>query len=69
MQYKNIFISCLVFSTLSPLLVTAIDTTTSGRILDNFKENEYKILFETLPINQTGSEALLEHEYRMNGLE
>lgn len=69
MQYKNIFISCLVFSALSPLLVTAIDTTTSGRILDNFKESEYKILFETLPINQTGSEALLEHEYRMNGLE
>lgn len=69
MQYKNIIISSVVLTTLSPFLATAIDTTTSGRILDNFKEGEYKILFETLPINQTGSEALLEHEYRMNGLE
>lgn len=69
MKYKNIIISTVVLATLSPFLATAIDTTTSGRILDNFKEGEYKILFETLPINQTGSEALLEHEYRMNGLE
>lgn len=69
MHYKALSSSIFIFLIVSPILATAIDTTTSGRILDNFKEAEYKILFETLPMNQTGSEDLLEHEYRMNGLE
>lgn len=69
MQTKHIFLSFLFCSAVSPIFVSAIDTTTSGRILDNFKEQEYALLFETLPFNQTGSEDLLENEYRMNGLE
>ncbi len=51
------------------MIATAIDTTTSGRIFDSFKEEEYTILFEDLPFNHTGSEDLLKNEYRMNGLD
>ncbi len=51
------------------MIATAIDTRTSGRIFDSFKEEEYTILFEDLPFNHTGSEDLLKNEYRMNGLD
>ena len=69
MQYKNIFITSLIFSIAYPLFALALDPTLSGRMLENFKEGEYKILFETLPFGQTGSSDLLQNEYRMNGLE
>ena len=69
MQYNNIFITSLIFSIAYPLFALALDPTPSGRMLENFKEGEYKILFETLPFGQTGSSDLLQNEYRMNGLE
>jgi murein DD-endopeptidase MepM/ murein hydrolase activator NlpD len=50
-------------------LTVAIDTTTSGRILDNFKETQEEILFESLPFTETGANDILAHEYKMNGLD
>lgn len=49
--------------------VVAIDTTVSGRILDNFKDSQEEILFESLPFTETGANDILTHEYKMNGLE
>ncbi len=69
MQYKNIFLTTLILSTLSPLLVLAINPSNSTRVLENFKEVEHKILFETIPFSRSGSTELLQNEYRMNGLE
>ena len=69
MNIRYILISSLVFGSLTPLLTTAIDQTTSGRILDTFKDKHYTILFDTLPFSQSGSDELLEYEYRINGLE
>ncbi len=69
MQYKTLLFSWITFLALSPLLVTAIDKTTSWRILDTFKKEEQNILFETLPFDHSGSTELLRHEYAMNGLD
>ena len=46
----------------------AIDTRNSGRILDNFKEKQEEILFESLPFTETGANDVMIHEYTMNGL-
>lgn len=59
----------LIFSILSPIAGTAIDTTTSGRILDNFKNQQEEILFESSPIEVVDSNKILEQEYAMNGLD
>lgn len=47
----------------------ALDPTTGWRVIDNFKKEEYAILFENMPFDQSGSVELLKHEYTMNGLE
>ena len=36
-----------------PLIVLGIDPATSGRILDAFKKEEYAILFEEAPFDQS----------------
>ena len=63
------FLIIFVFSFLSPTLGNAIDQTTSGRILDNFKEKQEEILFESAPLDITDASKVLEQEYAMNGLE
>lgn len=45
------------------------DTSNSARVLDNFKKEEYAILFENASLKWTGSNDVLEKEYIMNGLE
>lgn len=47
----------------------AVDPVTTGKIVDNFKTQHEKILFESLPFTATGANEVLEYEYRMNGLE
>lgn len=63
---RTIFISVLA---LLPTLGQAIDTTTSGRIIDRFKEQQSQILFESLPFSESWSSLILENEYAMNWLE
>lgn len=61
-----VLITCLSFAVTSSY---AIDPTTTGRIIDNFKTRHEKILFESLPFTATGANEVLEYEYRMNGLD
>ena len=63
------FTILFVISYLSPTIGSAIDTTTSGRILDNFKAQQADILFESAPFEITDASKILEDEYAMNGLE
>ena len=56
-------------SYLSPTIGNAIDTTTSGRILDNFKAQQEEILFDSSPIETVDAGNLLQQEYAINGLE
>ena len=69
MRYSYFLHFLVVSIILSPILVIAIDTKTSGRILDTFKKEEYELLFETIPFDNSGSHELLEHEYLMSGLD
>ncbi len=69
MNHTHIIISGALFCGILPILASAIDTTTSGRIFDTFKQEEYAILFENTPFNLSGSEDILKNEYRMNGLD
>ena len=61
--------SIILAIALIPSLGVALDPTTSGRIIDNFKEQQSEILFESLPFAQSGADILLENEYAMNWLE
>ncbi len=63
------FTILFVISYLSPTIGSAIDTTTSGRILDNFKAQQADILFESAPFDITDASSVLKEEYAMNGLE
>ena len=63
------FTILFVISYLSPTIGSAIDTTTSGRILDNFKAQQEDILFESAPFELQDASKILEDEYAMNGLE
>lgn len=54
---------------LVPLGSWAIDRSTAGRILDDFKDRQEEILFQTIPFTETGANDLLIHEYTMNWLE
>lgn len=47
----------------------ALNTASSGRVVDNFKARHEKILFESLPFSASGTNEILEYEYRMNGLD
>jgi hypothetical protein len=60
------FTVLFVISYLSPSIGSAIDTTTSGRILDNFKAQQEEILFESAPFEIADASKILEQEYAMN---
>lgn len=47
----------------------AIDTSQSGRILDDFKERQKDILFDTNSFGGTGANDIIEQEYVMNWLD
>lgn len=70
---KKIFSSILLIlfsiSYLSPTTGIAIDLANSGRILDNFKERQEEVLFDSAPLDITDASKILEQEYTMNGLE
>ncbi len=59
----------LLFSGFSPSF--AINTGSSARIINNFKAQEKRMLFESLPFSASsqGANDFLEQEYRINGLE
>ena len=63
------FTVLFVVSYLSPSIWSAIDTTRSGRILDNFKSQQEEILFESSPVDIADASSVLEQEYAMNGLQ
>lgn len=67
--FHTTFLIIFILSFLSPTTGVAIDPTTSGRILDNFKEKQEEILFESSPLDITDASKVLEQEYAMNGLE
>jgi murein DD-endopeptidase MepM/ murein hydrolase activator NlpD len=72
MRFHHIhtYISGIIALTLIvPFGSLAIDRTTAGRILDNFKDKQQEILFESVPFTETGANDLLIHEYTMNWLE
>lgn len=69
MTYRILIRSSLILFALTPVLVLGIDPTTSGRIIDAFKREEYAMLFETLPFDQDGSVEVYEKEYILHGLE
>jgi hypothetical protein len=66
--FSTTFLILFTLSYLSPTIGSAIDTRTSGRILDNFKAQQADILFESAPIEITDASKILEQEYAMNGL-
>jgi hypothetical protein len=57
-----LFLSCLTV----PFLAFGIDPTTSGRIIDAFKKQEYAILFETFPFDHHDANEVYEKEYILN---
>lgn len=63
---STVFTLLFVISYLSPTIGSAIDTTTSGRILDNFKAQQADILFESSPFEIHDASKILEDEYAMN---
>lgn len=65
LKTTSIIFLCLM----APSIGVAIDTTTSGRIIDRFKEQQKEILFESLPFTESGANMILEHEYAKNWLE
>ena len=69
MKYKYFILSAALFTSLMPLVVIGIDPTTSGRIIDNFKKEQYAILFENLPFDQSWMTEIYEKEYILNWLD
>jgi len=69
MTYKSFFISGTLFFALSPILVIGMDPTTSGRIIDTFKREQYTILFENQSFDQSGANEIFEKEYILYGIE
>ena len=69
MNKKTVFF--LVTATTLSYLTTsfALDSTRSGAIVDNFKDRQKAILFDTMPFTESGINDILEQEYRMNGLD
>lgn len=69
MSYRSYLIALSILTLFVPLFVVGIDPTTSGRIIDAFKREEYAMLFENLPFDQSGSSDIYAREYTLNGLE
>lgn len=68
---KKIILITSLFATAS-LGITAsyaLDPNATGKMIDNFKARQEKILFESLPFTASGVNDVLEQEYKMNGLE
>ena len=63
------FLIIFSVSFLSPTIGIAIDATTSGRILDTFKEKQEDILFNSAPLDIVDANKILEQEYAIKGLE
>lgn len=61
--------SIILVVALIPSIGVAIDPSTSGRIIDRFKEQQSELLFESLPFTDSGAEMILQNEYAMNWLE
>ncbi len=51
-----------------PVGSSAIDRISASRMLDNFKEKNKEILFDSMPFTDTSANELMVHEYTMNGL-
>jgi murein DD-endopeptidase MepM/ murein hydrolase activator NlpD len=68
MRFTRIISIVFVFGLIVPLLVSGIDPTTSGRILDAFKDEEYSILFENSPFDESDMNDIYEKEYMMAGI-
>lgn len=49
--------------------MTASTAANLGASIDAFKARHEKILFESLPFTATGANDILEHEYKINGIE
>ena len=69
MRYSTIFLSSFIFLTATPVLVLGIDPTTSWRIIDSFKREEYEILFESTPFDQKWANEIYEKEYIISWIE
>jgi murein DD-endopeptidase MepM/ murein hydrolase activator NlpD len=69
MRITSLCITGFLILTLSPVLVIGLDPMTSGRILDNFKNEERAILFENVPFDEKGINDIYEKEYLMAGIE
>lgn len=69
MKKISFIIALVIVTSLGLTAVFALNSATTGRMIDNYKTRHEKILFESLPFTATGANEVLEHEYRMNGLE
>lgn len=69
MRYISLALTSSIFLISSPVLVFWIDPTTSWRILDAFKKEEYEILFEESPFDQSWANEIYEKEYIISGIE
>ena len=69
MKKISFIIALVIVTSLGLTAVFALNSATTGRMIDNYKTRHEKILFESLPFTATGANEVLEYEYRMNGLE
>lgn len=65
-HFHRYFTGLLITFFVVPLGSSALDRATSGRILDDFKERQEELLFNSLNFTETGASDLLVHEYTMN---
>ena len=66
LYYHRYRIIGTMLAILVPLGSWAIDRSTAGRILDDFKDPQEEILFQTIPFTETGANDLLIHVHTMN---
>lgn len=69
MNKKYIFPSLIAIGISNICITFALNPVTTGKMVDNFKVRQEKILFESLPFTDTGANSMLENEYKKNGLE
>lgn len=50
------------------MLVNAMGSEAAGRILDTFKQEEKKMIFQNIPVDQEKLDNVFEKEYKMHGL-
>lgn len=64
---SRLLLSISLFSL--PFVVSGIDPTTSGNILDRFKEQEKELIFQTIPTGSGTMENIFASELRLNGIQ